>query len=160
MHRTQLQCEAISLRQTLPKAHFLAGDDVVANSGDSHSRVQQPPPADTPTAPEFASWLARMHAADCKSAVLEFSSQALAERRTSGIQLDAAILTNIQSNSDGEHNSPHAYEKITRRLFRHLKTGGLALVNADDHRSRRLLTDIDSSCLPYAIHREADVTPR
>ena len=32
MHRTQLQCEAISLRQTLPKARFLTGDDIVANS--------------------------------------------------------------------------------------------------------------------------------
>ena len=39
MHRTPLQCEAVSLRQTLPKAHFLTGDDVVANSCASDWRA-------------------------------------------------------------------------------------------------------------------------
>src|SRR5436190_2141682 len=112
MHRTPLACGAVSLRQTLPNARFLTPDDVVAGSagktvtamllasifeaagepvgemsslGHSDSLVQQPPTAPTPSAPEFATWLARMHVAGCRSAVLEFSSQAIAERRTSGI---------------------------------------------------------------------------
>jgi len=101
-----------------------------------------------------------MHAAECKSAVLEFSHQALAERRTSGIQLDAAILTNIHNAAGGDSISPHAFEKITERLFRHLKTGGLAIVNSDDHRCRRWLPEIKSACLSYAIHSEADITAR
>ena len=59
---------------------------VMSSLGHSDSIVQQPPTASTPSAPEFASWLARMHVAECKSAVLEFSNQALGERRTSGIR--------------------------------------------------------------------------
>src|SRR5262245_49233595 len=141
---------------------FEAADEpvgVMSSLGHSDSIVQQPPTAAAPSSPEFASWLARMNVAECKSAVLEFSSQALAERRTSGIQLDAAILTNIH-NRTGDHNSPRASEKAVHRLFRHLKTGGLAIVNADDHRCRRLLTDLDVGCLTYAIHSEADITAR
>src|SRR5438067_1186405 len=132
---------------------------VMSSLGHSDSIVQQPPTAATPSAPEFASWLARMHLADCKSAVLEFSRQALAERRTSGIQLDAAILTNLHSPPGNEHSSS-ASEKITKRLFRHLKAGSLAIINADDHRCRRLVPEIDGGCLTYAIHSEADVTAR
>ena len=132
---------------------------VMSSIGHSDSFVQQPPIAATPSAPEFASWLARMHLAECKSAVLEFSRESLAERRTSGIQLDAAILTNLHSPSTSNH-SPRASEKITERLFRHLKTGGLAIVNADDHRCRRLVTEITGGCLTFAIHSEADITAR
>jgi UDP-N-acetylmuramoyl-L-alanyl-D-glutamate--2,6-diaminopimelate ligase len=132
---------------------------VMSSLGHSDSIVQQPPTAATPSAPEFASWLARMHVAECKSAVLEFSNQALAERRTSGIQLDAAILTNIGA-TGGDSFSPRASTKITERLFRHLKSGGLAIVNSDDNRCRRLLAEIDGPCLTYAIHGEADVTAR
>src|SRR5439155_7140510 len=80
------------------------------------------------------------------------------------------ILTNVHSAAGGEHNSPRAAggehnsprasEKITQRFFRHLKTGGLAIVNTDDHRCRRLLAEIDGACLTYAIHSEADITAR
>jgi UDP-N-acetylmuramoyl-L-alanyl-D-glutamate--2,6-diaminopimelate ligase len=103
--------------------------------------------------------MARMHAAQCKSAVLEFSRQALAERCTSGIQLDAAILANMHSPPASDY-SPTAAEKITKRLFRHLKEGGLAIINADDHRCRRLLPEITTGCLTYAMHSEADITAR
>jgi UDP-N-acetylmuramoyl-L-alanyl-D-glutamate--2,6-diaminopimelate ligase len=132
---------------------------VMSSLGHSDSIVQQPPTAATPTAPEFATWLARIHLAECKSAVLELSAQALAERRTSGIELDAAILSNIHSPPNGSQ-LPRSSEKIIWRLFRHLKTGGLAIVNADDHRCRRLLAEIKSGCLTYAIQSEADITAR
>jgi len=132
---------------------------VMSSLGHSDSIAQEPPIAPIPTAPEFASWLARMHVAQCQSAVLEFSTQALAERRTSGIQLDAAILTNTHG-ATGDHNSPRACEKVTSRLFRQLKTGGLAIINADDHRGRRLLADLNVASLTYAIHSEADIAAR
>src|SRR5262245_28501036 len=70
---------------------------VMSSLGHSDSLVQQAPVTASPTAPEFASWLARMHVAGCQSAILELSTQALAERRTAGIRLDAALLTNLQN---------------------------------------------------------------
>lgn len=130
---------------------------VMSSIGHSDSVVQSSPSDDAPTAAEFAAWLARMRVADCSAAVLELSSQALADRRASGIELDAAVLTNIQ-NEHHDHNSAAAYQKIKRRIFRLLKDGGVAIVNVDDHRCRSLLSAIDSGCLTYALHAEADIT--
>ena len=131
---------------------------VLSSIGSSDSLTQQIGPTATPTAAEMAAWLRRMKTAGCDSAVLELSSQALAERRTSGLALDAAVLTNIQTEHLDEHNSPRAYAQIKRRIFRHLKPGGVAIVNADDHRSRSLLPQLGAAALTYALHAEADIT--
>jgi UDP-N-acetylmuramoyl-L-alanyl-D-glutamate--2,6-diaminopimelate ligase len=131
---------------------------VMSSIGHSDSLVQRAAAADTPTSAEFASWLARMSAARCEAAVLELSSSALAERRASGIELDAAVLTNIKCEHLDLHNRPQAYQKIKRRIFSLLKTEGLAIVNADDHRCRNMLAEIDCGCLTYALHAEADIT--
>src|SRR5207253_11257636 len=113
---------------------FEAADEtagVMSSLGHSDSVVQRAATGETPTAAEFASWLSRMRTADCQAAVLEMSSRALAERRVTGIELDAAILTNIKSERLAEHNSAAAYQKIKRRIFGLLKPGGVAIVNAD-----------------------------
>jgi UDP-N-acetylmuramoyl-L-alanyl-D-glutamate--2,6-diaminopimelate ligase len=135
-----------------------AAAGVMSSIGHSDSLSQQSAFTATPTTAEFASWLARMQVAGCRSAVLELSSAALAERRASGIELDVAILSNIQNVSLREHNRMAAYQKINRRIFKLLKTGGTAVINADDHRCRSLLAEIESNCLTYAIHSEADIT--
>jgi len=131
---------------------------VMSSIGNSDSVTQQLASQGTPTAAEFAAWLGRMRTAGCDSAVLELSSLALAERRSSGLALDAAILSNIQSDHLDEHNSPRAYQLIKRRIFKLLKPGGLAIINADDHRCRNLLPKIKAPCLTYALHAEADIT--
>jgi UDP-N-acetylmuramoyl-L-alanyl-D-glutamate--2,6-diaminopimelate ligase len=133
---------------------------VLSSIGHSDSVVQRVAPSGTPTAAEFAAWLRRMKTAGCDSAVLELSSRALAERRTSGLALDAAVLTNIQTEHLDEHNSPRAYAQINRRIFKHLKPGGVAIVNTDDHRCRSLLPQLGGAALTYALHAEADITAR
>src|SRR6478672_8111597 len=52
---------------------------VMSSVGYSDSVLQRAATSETPTAPEFASWLGRMRAADCQAAVLEMSSRALGE---------------------------------------------------------------------------------
>lgn len=131
---------------------------VMSSVGHSDSVVQHAPTGETPTAAEFASWLARMRAADCQAAVLEMSSRALAERRASGVKLDAAILTNIKNEHLAKHNSAAAYQKIKRRIFGPLKPNGIAIINTDDHRCRNLLAELKCGCLTYALHAEADIT--
>lgn len=130
---------------------------VMSSLGHSDSLVQRAASSATPTAPEFADWLRRMNTAGCDNAVLEVSSRALAERRVSGIGLDAAVLTNIKDDYLDLHNTFQAYRQIKRRIFKLLKPGGLAVVNADDHRCRALLPKIKAACLTYAIHAEADI---
>ncbi len=131
---------------------------VMSSIGHSDSISQVAGPMGTPTAPEFATWMARTQIAGATGAVLELSSQALAEHRASGIELDAAILTNIKSDHLDEHNSARAYQEIKQRIFRMLKPGGMAIVNADDHRCSNLVGEIESPCLTYGLHAEADIS--
>jgi UDP-N-acetylmuramoyl-L-alanyl-D-glutamate--2,6-diaminopimelate ligase len=131
---------------------------VMSSLGHSDAVSQSPPLGQTPTAPEFADWLRRMAVVNVGAAVLEISSRALAERRVSGIGLDAAVLTNIKQDHLDEHNTARAYHKIKRRIFSLLKPGGLAVVNADDHRCRHLIAKLTGPVLTYALHAEADIT--
>ena len=134
---------------------------VMSSFGHSDSLTQSPPPTATPTSAEFADWLRRMHLARCAASIVEFRAQALAERRTSGVALDIALITNIKNERPAQYNSAAAYQKIIRRIYRHLKPGGVAIVNADDHRSRNWVgraTTRPLASLTYAIHSAADVT--
>jgi UDP-N-acetylmuramoyl-L-alanyl-D-glutamate--2,6-diaminopimelate ligase len=74
------------------------------------------------------------------------------------MRLDATILTNIKAGRASEHHSAAAHQGIIRRAFGLLKRGGVAVVNADDHRSRNLLPHIKRAALTYGLHAEADIT--
>ncbi len=149
---------SILLASILEAAGQSAG--VLSSIGRSDSRSQRVAPCGTPTAAELADLLRRTNAAGADAAVLEISSRSLAERRTSGLCLDAAVLTNIQTEHLSEHNTARAYAQIKRRIFKHLKPGGVAVINADDHRCRNLLGDLRGPVLTYALHAEADITAR
>jgi UDP-N-acetylmuramoyl-L-alanyl-D-glutamate--2,6-diaminopimelate ligase len=131
---------------------------VMSSVGYSDSLVQTAPQEATPSTDQFADWLARMNTAGCDTAVVELSSRALAERRAAGIELDAAILTNIRRDQYQRHNTPSGYLRTNRRLFSLLKPGGVAVLSADDHRSRNLLPKLKSPALTFGLHAEADLS--
>jgi UDP-N-acetylmuramoyl-L-alanyl-D-glutamate--2,6-diaminopimelate ligase len=147
---------AMLLASIFEKAGEAVG--VLSSAGYSDSLMQVAAQDSTPSTQQFGEWLARMARAGCDSAVLELSSRALAERRSAGIELDAAVLTNIRRDHLDLHNTPQAYRQAKRRIFTLLKTGGVAVINADDHRSRSLLPALDVPCLTYALHAEADIS--
>jgi UDP-N-acetylmuramoyl-L-alanyl-D-glutamate--2,6-diaminopimelate ligase len=131
---------------------------VLSSVGYSDSLTQVTANESTPSTSQLGEWLGRMNAAGCDSAVIELSSRALAERRAAGIELDAAVLTNIRRDHLDLHNTPQAYRRAKRRVFKLLKRGGMTVINADDHRSRSLLRELDVPCLTYGIHAEADIS--
>jgi UDP-N-acetylmuramoyl-L-alanyl-D-glutamate--2,6-diaminopimelate ligase len=112
----------------------------------------------TPTAPELASWMARMVANGCQSAVIEVSSGALAARHLAGVELDAAVLTNIRRGQSGKHGSLLNYRRAKERLFEHLKPDGLAVLNADDPASQYLLSRVEQPMITIGMRAEAELT--
>lgn len=112
----------------------------------------------TPPARELAGWLERMVENECGTAVVEVSSRALAERRTAGVELDVAVLTNVRRDHLDYHGSIFNYRRVKSRLFEHLKPDGAVVVNADDSASRFALNRLDRPVLTVGLHTPADVT--
>lgn len=147
---------AMLLASIFEKAGEAVG--VVSSIGYSDSLTQATPREATPTTEQLADWLGRMATAGCDSAVLELSSRALAQRRAAGLELDVAVLTNLRRDHLDLHHSPQAYLRAKRRVFSLLKEGGVAVINADDHRCRNLLPSFQAPCLTYGLHAEADIS--
>jgi UDP-N-acetylmuramoyl-L-alanyl-D-glutamate--2,6-diaminopimelate ligase len=114
----------------------------------------------TPQAPELAQWLARMAANECRNAVVEVSSRALAEKRTAGVAWDVAVVTNVRRDHVDYHGSLTTYRRLKSRLVHQLKPQGLAVINADDPVSRQWLKHLDCPVLTFGLHSPAEVTGR
>lgn len=107
--------------------------------------------------PELADWLARTAANGCDHAVLELSSVGLAQRRLAGVELDAAVLTNLRRDHADEHGSLMNLRKIKGRIFDHLKPHGFAVVNADDPASQHFISKINQPLITFGMRARAEI---
>lgn len=121
------------------------------------SNESKPAPHATLTVPELVRWLSRMRLTGCSHAVLESSSRALAQRSAAGLELDAAVLTNVRRDHLDYHGSIFNYRRAKGRLFELLKPGGFAVANADDPASRFLLRNVHHPVLTFGLHMPAEL---
>lgn len=113
----------------------------------------------TPRAPEVQQYLAEMVAAGMTHCVLETTSHGLAQGRVDAIDIDVAVITNIQHEHLDYHGSWEAYRDAKGLLFRRLMQSAykpgqdkVAVVNADDAASAAYLRSIPADRhLSYAI---------
>lgn len=68
----------------------------------------------------------------CKSIAFELSSHALDMKRAAGLGLDVAIYTNLSRDHLDYHGTMENYLEAKAEIFKLLKPGGFALINADD----------------------------
>lgn len=68
----------------------------------------------------------------CKYAVVEATSEGLAQNRHLGISFDAALFTNLTPAHLDSHGGFENYRKAKLRLFQNLKSSGFLGVNVDD----------------------------
>ncbi len=131
---------------------------VLGSLGYCDSREVAPARNATPRPPELADWLSRMHGAGCTHAVVEVSSEALAQRRLGGVRFDAVVLTNVRRDHLDVHRTPENYLRAKQRLFQHLKPHGFCVLNADDRGSRPILDDLSHPALTVGVDQPANVT--
>jgi len=112
----------------------------------------------TPPAPVLAQWLARTAAQGCSHAVLEVSSHALCQSRIAGVELDAAIITNIGHDHLDYHGSVQNYRNAKVRLLSHLSPHGAVVLNIDDPACARLLSETFHPTLTISMRSEAELT--
>jgi UDP-N-acetylmuramoyl-L-alanyl-D-glutamate--2,6-diaminopimelate ligase len=99
----------------------------------------------TPHAPDVQRFLAEMVSAGAEVAVLETTSEGLAQQRVAACDFDVAVVTNITHEHLSYHGSLEAYQQAKALLFRYLAAGyrkpgvaKTAVLNADDDSYRYL----------------------
>lgn len=103
----------------------------------------------TPASGEIQRYLAEMVAAGTTHAVLETTSEGLAQQRLAGCDFDVAVITNITHEHITAHGSWEAYREAKAMLFRSLSTSArkpgqpkVAVLNRDDAASFDVLRAI------------------
>jgi UDP-N-acetylmuramoyl-L-alanyl-D-glutamate--2,6-diaminopimelate ligase len=89
----------------------------------------------TPEAPQVQETLARMVARGCTHAVIEASSEALAQHRLRGTRFDVAVWTNLAPEHLNFHGTMEGYFRAKCILF---DAAGFAVLNAADAWGMRL----------------------
>ncbi|UVT15316.1 MAG: UDP-N-acetylmuramoyl-L-alanyl-D-glutamate--2,6-diaminopimelate ligase [Nitrospira sp.] len=115
----------------------------------------------TPGALELQQLLDKMVAAGCTTAVMEVSSHALAQDRTSGCEYDVAVFSNLTQDHLDFHKTMEEYFQAKLRLFTGL-TGGRkankrAIVNVDDSYGTRIAEQCPAPVWTYALKNKADL---
>ncbi|MDF1479070.1 UDP-N-acetylmuramoyl-L-alanyl-D-glutamate--2,6-diaminopimelate ligase [Leifsonia sp. H3M29-4] len=85
----------------------------------------------TPGAPQVQSLLAQMVRNGLTHVVVEMTSHGLAQGRLNGVEVDAAVMTNLTHEHLDYHGTFEAYRDAKGILFERA-AGGIAVVNADD----------------------------
>jgi UDP-N-acetylmuramoyl-L-alanyl-D-glutamate--2,6-diaminopimelate ligase len=129
---------------------------VLGTTGARIDGVPGPLARTTPEAPDLHRLLAQMRTSGVRAIAMEISSHALAQHRSDGLVVDAALFTNLSHDHLDFHPSMEAYFEAKRRLFTppHARQG---VVNVDDAWGRRLVGDVEIATTTYAIERPADV---
>ena len=96
----------------------------------------------TPEAPETLRLMRRWRDRGAEAVSMEASSHALALDRLAGIELDAAVFTNLSQDHLDWHEDLEAYYAAKRRLFDLVKERGGSAINVDDPWGRRLAEEL------------------
>lgn len=117
----------------------------------------------TPPAPRVQAYLAQMAAAGLTHGILEMTSHGLAQGRLQGVEIDAAVLSNVMHEHLDFHRNWEDYRAAKAIMFRMLgrswrKPGltKISVINADDPSADYFLAIPADTSLRYGIHHPAD----
>lgn len=124
-------------------------------SGDDYKEAKHT----TPQAPELQATLDLIKKNKIKNVVMEVSSHALEQNRVGGCVFKGAVLTNLTQDHLDYHITMDNYFDAKAILFKGLKPGSFAVINADDEYAKRFLDIIPKGVkvLTYGIKNSADV---
>ena len=130
--------------------HFLSGDQRIGLIGSIHYDLGArtvPSFRTTPEALDIYGMLAQMRDAGCRQAVMEVSSHGIDQQRVLGLQLGAAVFTNLTRDHLDYHRTLEAYFGVKTRLFNGENGAApkVAVVNLDDPYGAQLLATIPST---------------
>ena len=111
----------------------------------SDSKVTEAASLTTPDSMTTARWFRRMLEAGCSHAAVELSSHALHQCRLAGVQLNAAVITNITQDHFDYHANIDEYIAAKARIIEYVTPGGVIVLNVDDSGVRQLVRTAERS---------------
>ena len=142
--------------------HLIGGQDQVGLLGTIRYDLGKrtlPSFRTTPESVDVYALLAQMVENNCTEAVIEVSSHGIDQKRTYGLDVDAAAFLNLTQDHIDYHKSMEAYFEVKKRLF----TGSTgrqprkAIINIDCPYGKRLFSELPKSVevTSFAIETEA-----
>ncbi|MGH9417898.1 MAG: UDP-N-acetylmuramoyl-L-alanyl-D-glutamate--2,6-diaminopimelate ligase [Terriglobales bacterium] len=119
-----------------------------------------PSPHTTPESYDLHRLLATMVELNCRAAVMEVSSHALALDRVWGCRFEVAVFTNLTQDHLDFHQSMAAYSAAKLRLFQGWGAAApsWAVVNGDDAASQAMLEGFKGQVLRYGFGEGLEIT--
>ena len=114
----------------------------------------------TPQAPELQATLRMIKDVEkIDNVVMEVSSHALDQNRVGGCRFNGAVLTNLTQDHLDYHITMDNYFEAKALLFKGLKEGNFAVINADDNYAERFLSVVPDGVKKYSygVKNNADV---
>lgn len=105
----------------------------------------------TPPACELSGTFAHMLEAGCVAAAMEVSSHSLDQHRTTALDYDVAVFTNLTGDHLDYHGTMERYADAKATLFRILRPDAAAVVNADDPWHTRMVRDCKARVLRCSL---------
>lgn len=110
----------------------------------------------TPNSIRINELLAEMVEAGCEFAFMEVSSHALHQHRTTGLQFDGAIFTNITRDHLDYHSDFKEYLYTKKLLFDDLDSSAFALINKDDKNGKVVVQNSQATSYSYSLKSVSD----
>jgi UDP-N-acetylmuramoyl-L-alanyl-D-glutamate--2,6-diaminopimelate ligase len=114
----------------------------------------------TPAACELAQLLASMRDKGCRAAVMEASSHALDQGRVAGVPFVGAAFTNLTGDHLDYHKTMEQYAAAKARLFAGLDPQAVAVINAKDEYSPRMIEECAARIIRFGFGEKADYRAR
>jgi len=114
----------------------------------------------TPNSVRINQLLAEMVSQDCEYAFMEVSSHALHQNRTSGLDFDGTVFTNITHDHLDYHHTFKEYLYTKKLLFDGLKSDAFALVNKDDKNGQVMVQNTKATRYTYSLKSMSDFKAR
>ncbi len=105
----------------------------------------------TPLSPELFATISKLKDLGASALALEISSHAMKLDRSFGLDIDAAVFTNLSRDHLDFHETMADYEAAKTRLFTELKTEAAAVINTDDEAGRRIAKKSPCRVIDYGL---------
>ena len=114
----------------------------------------------TPAGSDIAGLLGAMRDKGCRACAMEVSSHALDQGRVAGVSFAGAAFTNLTGDHLDYHKTMDQYAAAKARLFESLSDAAVAVVNAEDKYSQRMVQDCQGRVIRFGFSKSADYRAR